>query len=193
MGFEKEIEEAVRILAGTFNKDDKNFVFCEVTAVSKEDRTCDAIPISGDNETSFEGILLSAEPNDGVLKIPSIGSTVLVVYGNRDSAYVIMFSDIDEYIITIKDGSDEMEFSMTKYGIKLNGDAFGGLVKLAETVEKFNNLEEKVNEILTAFNSWVVVPNDGGAALKAFFIPPSTLLTPTTELDLENTKVKQGG
>ena len=59
--------------------------------------------------------------------------------------------------------------------------------------EKYNNLEKDLNDLKSAFNSWVVVPGDGGAALKAASASwAGQTVTLTQANEIENEKVKHG-
>jgi len=50
--------------------------------------------------------------------------------------------------------------------IIMNGDA-DNAVRFKPMADSINELKDSVNDLKTIFTSWVTVPNDGGAALKA--------------------------
>lgn len=76
--------------------------------------------------------------------------------------------------------------------VVFNNGTLGGMVKLNDLVAKLNTLESDINTLKAAFSSWVVVPNDGGAALKTAATSwYSQQLQPTKAVDLENPKIKQ--
>ena len=141
---------------------------CKVLSYNSENNTIDAEPING--KADFLDVKLMSENKDGVLFVPKEGSIVIVEQTSNDTAYVTMFGEVDS--------------------IKLMSGENKGLVKISELVQKINVIENDINNLKTAFNSWVAVPNDGGAALKlastSWF---SQQLTPTQIDDLENKKI----
>lgn len=151
----------------------KDSVICTVKSVDPATKTCYCEPINGMADIK----LAMYQPNssvDGYVIIPKDESIVVVSYMNDYTPYISMFSEVEE--------------------IHLAGVAYGGLAKTNDVKTKLNNLENKVNAILnTIGTTWVPVPNDGGAALKALFIAPLTNnLTATTQADISSTKVKHG-
>lgn len=107
-------------------------------------------------------VQLAPASGDQLLQIPEIGSTVFVVDG-----IIVGYSDLSE--------------------LWLRGNQFEGLVKVSDLVTKLNNLENKVNDLLTAYNTHThassgapPVPTVAGA------------LTPTNQNDIENPLVKHG-
>jgi hypothetical protein len=81
---------------------------------------------------------------------------------------------------------------MDNYGIVLNGGDIGGLLKLAQSVQRWNYIENDLNTLKTVFNTWTPVPSDGGSALKtAIETWASEKLAVTVDSDVENVKVKQ--
>jgi hypothetical protein len=76
--------------------------------------------------------------------------------------------------------------------IVFNNGTLGGLVKVNDLVAKMNAIESDINILKTAFSAWVVVPSDGGAALKtATAAWYGQQLQPTVPADLEKQKIKQ--
>ena len=71
--------------------------------------------------------------------------------------------------------------------ITLNDGAYGGLVKVIDLVTKLNNLENKVNSIITAYNAH---SHPGNGLPTASTITGS--LIPTNRNDIENTKINHG-
>ena len=107
-------------------------------------------------------VQLAPASGDQLLQIPEIGSTVFVVDG-----IIVGYSDLSE--------------------LWLRGNQFEGLVKVSDLVTKLNNLEDKVNDLLTAYNTHTHA-SSGAPPVPTV---PGTL-TPTTQNDLENPLVKHG-
>ena len=164
-----DIKKAIKGLSET--GDEVYSILCTVKSVDLTAKTCYCLPVSGDADITDVSLIVNAQT--GFMIIPTVGSKVLVTMQNESTGYVGMYSQVDF--------------------IYLNGDSYGGLVKVADLVTKLNNLEKKVNTLITAMSSWVVVPNDGGAALKTIAATfYGSLLAVTTQSSIENTTVKQG-
>lgn len=148
-----------------------------VVSVDESERSIEFEPIEGGN---LENVRLQAalDTSSGIVQIPKIGSKVIITFINEVQAFVSLCSEVDKVLID----TDLVQF---------NGGSEGGLVNINDLVTKFNNLENDVNDLKTAFASWVTVPNDGGAALKAatatWYAAP---LTPTNKNDIEDDKIK---
>jgi len=111
----------------------------------------------------------------GMLLEPEINSVVYVGIVNNDPqwAFVALFTKLKS--------------------IKLRGDQFGGLVKVADNVTRLNNIEKDLNSLKTAFKNWSPVSQDGGAALKTIAANWfGTNLELTKKSHIENTEVKHG-
>lgn len=150
-----------------------------VTAVDTQNYTCDVVT---DDEDELPGVLYkSAEC--GVVDVvfePAINSRVLIM----------QLADSDEWVV-LKCGAVSNIF-INAPQINFNNGSLGGLVKVADLVSKINVLENDINAIKTVFKSWVIVPSDGGAALKTLAATwANATLTKTVKADLENTKIKQ--
>ena len=163
------IREMIRKLAG-FEDLLYESAVCRVSDIDTSKNTCTCTPIDGSAE--FTGVQLSMDKSKGFLLIPKNGSLVVVTQLNDFDGFVSMVSDVDQ--------------------IYLRGDGEGGLVKLNDLVSKLNVIENDINTLKTAFSTWVTVPSDGGAALKAITTTWfGSSITPTVASDLENDKIKQ--
>lgn len=165
----QSIKDSIRMLAKT---DDVFYSYpCTVDSVNTTNKTCDCLPLNGDAD--LLEVRLIADDKTGILITPTVGSVVIVTMINKMTGYVSMFSEVDS--------------------IALNGESFDGLVKVKELTTKINTLENDINTLKAAFSSWVTVPNDGGAALKAIAATwYGSSLTPTVQTDIENTTIKHG-
>ena len=47
------------------------------------------------------------------------------------------------------------------------GGKHGGIIKIEELTTKLNTIEQDINALKQALSTWVPIPSDGGAALKA--------------------------
>lgn len=178
----------IPILAGTAGMKNTRFFTGEVKTVTEDERTCSVEGVM-DNETiTYNDVNLSMERNDGVIEFPSIGSTVMVAKMPDGETYIVRGSDIDKWLCYI-DTDNKLEADVN--GFVFNNGNFGGLVKVFDLVNKLNAIESDLNTLKTAFSTWIVVPTDGGAALKAIAATwYGSVITPTVASDLENLKVK---
>ena len=172
----RTIIEAIQDIAGTRDKSIPELVICTVLSVDTTNQTIDAKPLTSKSSVNFEGAYLGAsedEKNNGLLYIPKVGSLVGIIQQSSIYSRVVLFSEIES--------------------ISFLGGAFGGLIKIEELVKKVNTIEQDLNDLKQAFTSWVVVPTDGGAALKAITSTwASATITETKRTDIENEKIKHG-
>ncbi|MDD3079088.1 MAG: hypothetical protein PHH37_08290 [Paludibacter sp.] len=108
----------------------------------------------------------------GIVVTPVIGSSVIVSrIGDSDELFVEMFSEV--------------------YGVVFDGGENEGLVKVKEITDKINAIETDINNLKTAFSTWVTSPSDGGAALKAVTATwAGSQLQVTNKADIQNEKIK---
>lgn len=144
---------------------------CTVDSVNTTDLTCYCIPINGDADV--QAARLMSQASNGLLVVPTVGSVVIVNFIDFENAYVAMFSTV-QYIY-------------------LNGDNYDGIPQVAKLVEKYNNLENKVNDLITFTATHTHTGVTTGAGTSGTSATPVTgALTPTTQNELENTTVKHG-
>lgn len=150
---------AIQSLSGVQNDDTVRLLNCTVKSVDLPNRICVVESVSGQSAIEFEA-LIQAAIGDGLIIEPDIGSAVNVLFSKYTLPTIVNYSDIVTYT--------------------LNGDEFGGLVKIDVLLEKLNNIEAAINKIIV----W-------GETVT----PPLTTLqpvVPTTKLELENPTIKHG-
>jgi hypothetical protein len=164
----QSIKEAIRIIA----KNPASYsVVCNVSDIDLGKSICNCTPVDG--SAILVNVRLNADYKDGFKLIPKDGSLVVVSLLNNTTGFISMVSEVDE--------------------IHLNGTNYGGVVKVIELTDKLNALENDINTLKTAFSSWLVVPNDGGAALKTISATwAGSQLTPTQQTEIENQTILQG-
>lgn len=146
-------------------------ILATVDSVDVANKYCEVTTLDG---ATIRQVRLLPQTASGVLFIqPKQNSFVIIHQISDNDYYVAMFSQIDE--------------------IDLGGTTYGGLVEVANLITKMNNLENKVNSMITTFNAHVHGGVTSGVALSA--ISTSLVagsLTPTVQSDLENTVIKHG-
>lgn len=182
----KQAKELVNVLKGLTAT--QGAVHAVVVSVDKSKNSCD-VKI---DSTEIGQVRLQAVidvDRKGCRLYPAIDSDVIIEPINDNGGWkVSLYSEIEQVFFEI----GEISLNISASGIILNGGQFGGLVKVEALISKINALESDLNNLKTAFNSWVIVPSDGGAALKTIAATWSAqLITPlTAKADLENIKVK---
>jgi len=119
---------------------------------------------------------------------PAVGSSVLVgiIECLKTEAVLLRCSEVAKVKIKIGDQT----LIMDKDGMVFNGGT-KGLAKVDKLTEKINALESDINNLKTAFATWVTVPSDGGAALKLITTTWfGSALAVTTQAQLEDIKIK---
>ena len=153
-------------------------------SLDEDSYTISVLPTAGTD--AIDGVLLNAitENGNGLILFPADNSNVII--GSIDGPgewTLIRASDITigTSKVTVIDGT-----------ITFNDGSNNGLPKADAITQKLNNLENDINTLKQVFSTgWVVVPNDGGAALKAAATAWSgSTLTDTVSSDLQNSAVK---
>ena len=185
------IAESIQILAGTYGKFPIQVMVCEVMSVSDSERTCMVQPLT-DNLQPFPAQLM-ADIDDGVLILPTKGSTVKIMLSELITPTVIQFSQVDE-ILLVGGGSAVKVYDS---GVELQGDDFGGIPKIKELEDNLNTLKDYIKNTLepaigTGFTAVGVGPAANGPAGKTAFDGVVNLV-PINIVDMENPKVKHGG
>lgn len=165
----------------------------EVTAVDKDQYTCDVKLANG---IEYYDVQLKAlrELKTGCVELPKVGSHVQMIPAGDTDWLIIKVGEVDEVIILA-----DKELSIDAGGTKLllqkdllqvNDGKNGGLVKIAEILKSINAIEDDINNLKTAFSTWVVTPQDGGSKLygaaTTWF---QQRLKKTTKQSIENDKV----
>jgi hypothetical protein len=143
---------------------------CRVKTVDMSAKTCVCAPVNGDAD--FIDVRLQADPGNGILVEPKVNSVVMVQPINPHTGYISMFSAVES--IKFLDGS------------------FGGLTKTQELKTQLDKTNEVVQAIVDSLKNWVVVPSDGGAALKTFFNTTLGAKQKGDFTNIENTKITHG-
>jgi hypothetical protein len=187
---DRDITESIRHLAGTHLRDHVEIVAAIVDSVDIASRTCNVTTITGKQSTAIEGVKLMAIVDDGMLLIPTIGSTIFLTYSTYNVPFVALFSAVDQVtfiagssVLSIKDGL-----------ITLNDGSLGGLVEVAALVTRLNNAENMVNDLAAKFNghTHILALSAGTGTAAATVTQETTTLTPTQRGDIENTKITHG-
>jgi hypothetical protein len=166
-----DLTRTIQELAGTRNQDEVKLYQCNVNSIDLSKRTANVTTITGTANLTFDA-LLTAGISDGFVITPEIGSMVYVLTSKYTLPFIVTFSDITQFDIM--------------------GGEFGGLVKVVELTQKLNNLENKVNEIITTFGTHTHTVIMLGAPTATTATPIVGNLTVSQRADIENIKIKHG-
>lgn len=181
---DRAIITAIQKAAGTYQEDKVKMLIGTVDSI--QGNTCTCIV---NDQSIIPGISLQASVCDGLFITPSIGSTVLILYTVQINPFIALYSDIDKYYLQVGNSSIEM---LNDGSVTLNDGSFNGLIKGGALTEKLNNLENKVNELISNFNAHTHEVVSVGSPTSAPLSPITGNLTPTIESDIENDKITHG-
>lgn len=180
--------EVAKAFGGLFKETARAYFKARV--VSVEGKTC-TIDYDGLHLTDVRLTPTTTERQDTIEITPAKDSYVLVasLSGDLTNLEVIRADAVESVRIAI---GDTVIFA-DKKGVILNGGKLGGMVKVGELVTKINTIERQLNSLKMVFMGWTPsVSPDSGAALKAGVAAwAGESITPTTEKELANDKVKQ--
>lgn len=162
---------------------------CTVDKVDKSARTVDCSPINEGAPLLGVNLQANQEANYGFCLFPEVGSYVVVGFISGGAAGVVLLTEkIESAEIVIGDTSAVMDSD----GVRFNGGALGGLVKVEDLTKRLNIIEKDINQLKTVFaTAWKPVAQDGGAALQTAAASwAGAKLTESMRGDYENTKVK---
>ncbi|MFQ8748861.1 MAG: hypothetical protein ACLR8T_12935 [Alistipes finegoldii] len=198
------LKEAIRVLA--MSGAELYCKICTVDAVDVEARTVDCTPI--DESAPLVGVNLQASQDSsvGVVLFPAVGSYVIVAFITPAVAAVVLCDKIDKAQLSIGKAQitvdaevvdtslGDTSFRITSEGVQFNGGKLGGLLKIEQLTEKFN-------ELIRAFNTHTHtipvggVPVTGTATAQSNLapveVPAVTQTMPEVKAsDYEDAKVK---
>jgi len=127
------------------------------TIVSVDESAKTTIVSPSDGGSDILDVRLESDENSeskGFFVVPSVGSLVIVTFISPQESFISAWTEID----TVVAKQDQWTFN--------EGENLG-LVKVQEMTDRLNEMESLFTKLQTDFNSWVPVPNDGGAELKA--------------------------
>jgi hypothetical protein len=158
----------------------------------------------------------------GLFLVPKIGSVVTINYYSKDEAYIATPAELERVKLIYKPADDingvsidiikekiliewpeseegttveisEEQILVNSEETIFNGGELLGMVKVEEMTARLNDLESLWTQIQMDFNTWVPVPMDGGAALKATLSAGILAqIVPNSQVgDFENEKIKQ--
>jgi hypothetical protein len=163
------IISVIQNLSGAQNEDKIRLLQCTVNSVNLSNRTAHVTTITGQSTLDFD-VQLQAGIADGLVIEPAIDSMVYVLTSKYTLPFIVQYSDV--------------------VSLSINGVEFGGLVKVIELTNKLNAIENKLNNLLTAYNSHTHIAS--GTPTSPTNLIESGNLTPTQQSEIENIVIKHG-
>lgn len=156
----------------------------KVKEVDWEEKTMTAI--GENNGLEYFDVLLGL----GSVNVkPKIGSLALVgAIHNGEACFMISCEEMEGFELTDQSG---FKFDLNNGLLLINGENCGGIVNAKELKTQVDKNTLILQNIQNVFNSWVPVPSDGGASLKALVAAFISLETANLE-NIENTTIKHG-
>lgn len=156
----------------------------KVSEVDWEEKTMTAI--GENNGLEYFDVLLGLGSNN--VK-PKVGSLALVgAIHNGEGCFMIDCEEIEGFEWIDQSG---FKWCLNNGLMTINGDTLGGIVKAQELADQIGKNTALLEAIKLAFETWVVTPNDGGAALKT--LSAAFVNLDTADLtNIENVKIKHG-
>ena len=186
----RKIIDAIQHISGVKQADTVTYVPCTVQSVSEANRTCVCMPQGGSMQAQISDVLLMACVDDGILYLPNVGSTVLVMLSKFTQPSVVMFSSLDKILYTVGDS----QLQVIDGTIQLNDGSLGGLPKIATLTQKLNNIENLLNELIAKYNAHthILSLSTGTGTAAPTVTTQANPLTPTQQSDIENTAITHG-
>lgn len=192
MSWQESVRKSIQALAETAKlKDKPDVYYAEVDSVNEAARTCSCTLISGTSDISLTQVNLMAEVNDGLLRLPTVGSTVYILSTPGVTPWVDVFSELDKIFYVAGGGT----FLIWKDGIELMGKKYGGIPEVEALVKQINAIENLLNDIISKYNSHthiLTLSSGTGTAATTLTQETGTISPVTKRADLENTKVQHG-
>jgi len=173
---DRSIISAIQKMTGTFNIDSVYLLTGNVISVDEANGHCEVEAISGLSATKINNVSFQSVISDGVDFIPVVGSEVKVLFSKYTSPFIVQYGDIEK-----------MFFAANQ--IQFNDGQLGGLIKIIELTQKLNNAENKINEIINAFNSHLHTSGGTGSPTTAPLSLIVGTLTATNRAEIEDTKI----
>ncbi|MBI9055526.1 MAG: hypothetical protein JEY96_17010 [Bacteroidales bacterium] len=176
-----EIAEAIKELAGLALMP---FIIGKVESV--DGRTCTVNPVDGG--AAIENVRLNAytDGNKGIVITPKKDSFVIVGMLDEVDAMVLMSDEVEIIEAIIANTS----FKMSDGEMLFNGGGNGGLIIVANLVDKMNAIESKLNDVINTLKTVTIPLAPSGTYPLATDFGDMTVLSETSTSDIENEDIK---
>lgn len=178
-----EVATLIQKLAGTHRIANCYLTDAIVKSVNVSTRTCVVETLGGKVSSSLT-VRLMASVDDGCLILPSVDSTIVVLFSEQVAPIALMYSEVDR--ITWLGGEYD--------GVPIVShptDVNKGVLK------RLNNIEDLLNDLISKYNTHThivtnAVPVSGSSPVTAVITTTqeTSVLTPTQQSDIEHPNIK---
>lgn len=158
------------------------------------DELCDVEPSDG-GPTIYSVRIKPAVDNKafGVIAYPKVGSPCVIGELDGDpNKYVLLQCEQIDHLLVKMEGGAVLELRAGGV-VAINGDGYGGLVKVQELRQELNKVNAFLNGLRQALSTSATLPEDGGATYKAQIAAAISGLQLPTYNTIESQKTKHGG
>lgn len=128
----------------------------------------------------------------GQLELTSSNEKVKIAIADDNNKKEVSVNAFGANITIDKDGNIAVKAATDKK-ISLNGENLSGIVKADELKTQLDKMSDRIDKMVNTFNGWVVLPNDGGAALATAMKTVIGTMVKEDFSNIKNDKVVHGG
>jgi len=173
-----EVATLIQKLAGTHRIANCYLTDAIVKSVNVSTRTCVVETLGGKVSSSLT-VRLMASVDDGCLILPSVDSTIVVLFSEQVAPIALMYSEVDR--ITWLGGEYD--------GVPIVShptDVNKGVLK------RLNNIEDLLNDLISKYNTHthILTLTVGTGTAAPTLTQETSVLTPTQQSDIEHPNIK---
>lgn len=173
-----EVATLIQIIAGTHRIANCYLTDAIVKSVNVSTRTCVVETLGGKVSSSLT-VRLMASVDDGCLILPSVDSTIVVLFSEQVAPIALMYSEVDR--ITWLGGEYD--------GVPIVShptDVNKGVLK------RLNNIEDLLNDLISKYNTHthILTLTVGTGTAAPTLTQETSVLTPTQQADIEHPNIK---
>lgn len=191
---DRDLQTAIRKLAGTFKRDSVTILPATVKSVDEDKATCVVVVV---NDVEIPDVRLQSTICDGLLILPKVDSDVMILFSIQNEPFICLYGDVDKYYLQVGDSSD----TMTNDGKRVFNDGkFGGLIKVKDPdnaniglLKKINNIENLLNGFINIYNTHTHTATSFGSPTTVPSSVESQSINPiTSEGDITSNLITHG-
>lgn len=120
---------------------------------------------------------------------PDTKCLIGMIENKASQAFLITCDQVDEILLQTTEGKLKLQIDGDTW--KWNDGNNEGIVKVVPLTDDLNAIKNDINQLKQLFGSWVVVPQDGGQALKTILATwIGSQLQQSNKNNLQNSKIK---
>ena len=183
---EQRIRELLKDIVGK----ERSVMLGSVVSTDENKGLCAVSPVGSEVTINDIRVRSLSDKGNGIYIIPKKDSKVLIEnIDGADNYHVLEYGEISKIIY--KSSTNKLVIDSENDEILVNEGKNGGLIKIQDLVKKMNEVEKKLNTVISKFNSHTHsgVTTGGSVSGTTPNLIPGTL-QPTKVNEIENKKVK---